>query len=476
MKNLLLALIAALLPALGVSQKLTISDEMTMHSDLVYDIIGEIRGRVLLFNRESGKYSVTALDENMRPSWDKEIELDRKNAAVVGLNATQDAFTLFYFFREKGSTFLKAARFDASANLRDSVTLADLGFLFISPTFQITPSEDKSKVLLYFYERDNVFKTLVFDNQHMRVLSQKNFQYPEYDESEDVLHTIVSNEGQLFIVFEKDHYQLRREKHRYDVFFFDPDIAQEVNRYSVPLKGYITYDVKFAFDNINNKLCAGGFYYEKNIERAEGYFILFIPQDPTKALLRFFPFENNFVDRLSGKEIRSNRGLEQVSVVDLVFQRDGGMLLIGEESKNFARRMATVNRTMVLDNMNRSVVDYYFEDVFILSIRPNGSLLWSTILHKKQYSQDDDGAFSSFFLFKTPAFLRLVFNDEIKFENTVSEYLLHINGDFDRNSILSTETLQLRLRFRDAVQVSANRMLVPSERRGKLRIARIDLI
>ena len=43
MKNLLLALIAALLPALGVSQKLTISDEMTMHSDLVYDIIGEIR-------------------------------------------------------------------------------------------------------------------------------------------------------------------------------------------------------------------------------------------------------------------------------------------------------------------------------------------------------------------------------------------------------------------------------------------------
>jgi len=476
MKNFLLIFFTAFWPILGFSQKLTISDEIPMHSDLIYEIIGEIRGRVMLFNRESGRYSITALDENLRPSWDKEIELDRKNAIVIGVNATEEAFTVFYFFREKGSTFLKAARFDPSANLRDSVTLADLGFLFLSPSFEMVLSEDRSKVLLHYMERDNIFRSMVFDNKTMRVLWQQNFQYPDHDESEDVLHLIVSNIGQMYAIFEKDHYQLRREKHRYDVFLFDAEISEDVSRFSIPLKGNITYDVKFAFDNTNQKLCAGGFYFEKNVERAEGYFALFVPRDPTRTLLRFFPFEDDFVDRLAGKEIRNNRGLEQISVVDLVFRKDGGLFLIGEESKNFARRMATVNRNVLLDNMNRSVVDYYFEDVFILAIRPNGTLQWNTILHKKQYSQDDDGAFSSFFLFKTPTFLRLVFNDEIKFENTVSEYLLYTNGDFDRNSILSTETLQLRLRFRDAVQVSASRMLVPSERRGKLRIARIDLL
>lgn len=476
MKYFFCCCFAALWPIFGYTQKLTISDEIPMHSDLLYEIIGEIRGRVLLFNRESGKYSITALDENMRPSWDKEIELDKKNAIVIGINATEEAFTVFYFFREKGSTFLKAARFDPSANLRDSVTLGDLGFLFISPSFKMVFSEDRSKVLLNYSERDNIFKSMVFDNQTMRVLWQQNFQYPEHDESEDVLHLIVSNIGQMYAVFEKDHYLLRREKHRYDVFLFDPEISAEIFRFSIPLKGNITYDVKFAFDNTNRKLCAGGFYFEKNVERAEGFFTIFIPRDPTRTLLRFYPFEDDFVDRLAGKETRNNRGLEQVSVADIVFRKDGGVLLIGEESKNFARRMASVNRNVVIENMNRSVVDYYFEDVFILAIRPNGTLQWSTILHKKQYSQDDDGAFSSFFLFKTPAFLRLVFNDEIKFENTVSEYLLHTNGDFDRNSILSTETLQLRLRFRDAIQVSASRMLVPSERRGKLRIARIDLL
>ena len=80
--------------------------------------------------------------------------------------------------------------------------------------------------------------------------------------------------------------------------------------------------------------------------------------------------------------------------------------------------MTTANRSMVYDNMSRSVVDYFYEDLFVLAFYPDGNLHWNTILHKKQYSQDDEGVFSSYFLFKTPAFLRLIFNDEIKFENT----------------------------------------------------------
>lgn len=476
MKRSFFLLALAALAATASAQKLTISDELVLRSDLYYQIIGEIKGKVLLFNQETGRYSVQALDENMRSSWEKEIELDRKNASVIGFNTYGDHFTLFYYYREKGSTFIKAARFDPSANLQDSITIADLGFLLITPSFELITSEDRSKVLLYYPDRDNIFRVAVFDDPAMRVQWEKSFQYEDYLESEDVLHMLVSDDGQMHAIFEKDQYNIRKDRHRYDVFRFAGEGGGEMTKFSIPLKGYITYDVKFTYDNLNRKLTAGGFYYEKNIERAEGYFVLFVPSDPNKTILRFFPFESEFVDRLSGKEIRHNRGLEQVSVKDLVVRKDGGLLIIGEESKNLARRMATVNRSIMMDNLTRSVVDYFFEDVFILALHPNGALHWNTILHKKQYSQDDDGAFSSYFLFKTPAYLRLIFNDEIKFENTVSEYLLRINGDFDRNSILSTEMLQLKLRFRDAVQVSANRMLVPSERRGKLRIARIDLI
>jgi hypothetical protein len=95
-------------------------------------------------------------------------------------------------------------------------------------------------------------------------------------------------------------------------------------------------------------------------------------------------------------------------------------------------------------------------------------------MHKKQYSQDDDGIYSSFFVFKTASSLRFLFNDEIKYENTVSEYVLRGNGRFDRNSLMSTENLKLRLRFRDAMQIDANTLLIPSERRNRLKIARLE--
>ena len=82
--------------------------------------------------------------------------------------------------------------------------------------------------------------------------------------------------------------------------------------------------------------------------------------------------------------------------------------------------------------------------------------------------------YSSYFLFKTPSSLRFLFNDEVKYENTVSEYVLKGNGQAERNSLLSTENLKLRLRFRDAIQVDANELIIPSERRNRLRLVRLN--
>ena len=121
----------------------------------------------------------------------------------------------------------------------------------------------------------------------------------------------------------------------------------------------------------------------------------------------------------------------------------------------------------------RSIVDYFYDDIFLVSIHPDGEIHWNTILHKKQYSQNDDAIFSSFFLLKTPSSLRFLFNDEIKYENTVSEYVVNGIGVSDRNSILSTEDQKLRLRFRDAIQVAANELIVPSENRNKLKLIRV---
>jgi hypothetical protein len=458
------------------AQKVLVSDELNLRNDLAYDILGELKGRVLLFRQRSEKFEIQAFDENMRSTWNKEIELERRFPGVIGTNTTRDSFTIFYHHKEKGNTLLRADQFDPSANKRRSTLIKDYGYNFFTPHFEMVRSEDRSKVLFYYYER-NTFNVVVFDNHHHQVLWENALTFEDYTEGIDLLFMQVGNDGRMYMVIEKDNFYSRREKHHFDLITFGPG-STVVGRSGVFMGDKVTYDVMFSLDNRNQRLVAAGFYFEKNVERAEGYYFVSIPvNNLLNPQVRYYPFDEDFVEDMSGKEARQNRGLTDLAIREIVLRKDGGILIIGEESRNSVRAGGgpTMSRLGGLDGLPRSTIDYYFNNIMLLSVHPNGEEHWKKTLYKKQYSQDDNAIYSSFFLFKTPQNVRLIFNDEIKFENTVSEYTVKGDGGNERHSLLSTELLKLRLRFRDALQIAADKVIVPSERRGQLRVAKIVL-
>ena len=187
------------------------------------------------------------------------------------------------------------------------------------------------------------------------------------------------------------------------------------------------------------------------------------------------------MEQLVDKKTKVTKGLFDVGIQDIVLRQDGGAVIICEQLKDFERATGSTSSSLNTTRAyysgrenGRYAVDHYYEDLFLFSIHPDGKHHWQEILHKKQFSQDDDAAFSSFFLAKTPQKLRLIYNDEIRNENTVSEYLIEGNGTFDRNSILNTASQDLRLRFRESKQVAANEIIVPSERKSRLKLVRMQ--
>ncbi len=472
MKWLLFA--AFCLPVGLCAQKLVLSEELPLRTDVSYDIIGELKGRVLIFRNRIDKFEVQAFDDQMRSTWSKPVELEKRSPAVVGINTVKDSFSIIYSCKEKGSTFIRADLFDASANKKKTLMVKDYGYMFFTPRFSIVRSEDRTKVLIYYVEKD-IFSAVCFDNVTMKVLWDSSFPLDSYLLTDDVSHVQLSNEGRMYSILEKDNYATRKEKHRLILFTYGGE-KDLLTSFIVPMQDRLTYGVSFQFDNLNQRLTAGGLYFERNSERAEGFFYLSIPRDnPDAYVLAFNVFDDKFVSDLEGKEIRQNRGIGEVDVRNVILRRDGGLILIGEENLNSVRTISSFSR-FPMDNLAaRSSVDYYYNDVFVIAINPNGEPHWKDVLYKKQFSQDDSAVFSSYFVVKTARNLRLLFNDEIKQENTVSEYVLKGDGKFNRNSMLSTEHLKLHLRFRDAVQISADKIIVPSERRGQLRIAKILL-
>lgn len=459
------------------AQQVLVSDEFQLRSDLDYEVIGELKGQVLVFRDLTNTFEVQGFDQNMRSSWTKEIELQKRSPEVLAINTLDEDFTVFFKHRISGSTKLRANKYDASANVVDTSVIADLGSIFFNPDVTVARSEDRSKVLLYYVEKQKTLQVYVFDNKTMETLWTKSIEPDDFRWAEDIIHMTVDNMGRMHAVIEKDSYRARRNSSHFDVYQYPMEggllSLQEVNMKD-PEEEMAIYDLSFVYDNKNKRLSAGGFFYRRNSVKAEGYFFFTLADGALRHKMTYHPFSEAFVESILGKEIRRNRGLEEIKIQEVVLRQDGGILIIGEEARNYQRRLASSSR-LVYDGTARNITDFYYNDLFALCINPDGSPDWTTVMHKKQYSQDDFGAFSSFFLVKNPASLRVIFNDEIKYENTVSQYALFSSGRLDRTSLLSTTNLNLRLRFRDAIQVAPNKMLVPSERRNRVRIAKIEL-
>jgi hypothetical protein len=227
--------------------------------------------------------------------------------------------------------------------------------------------------------------------------------------------------------------------------------------------------VRFSFDNLNRQLVGVGLYADKNRERANGIFYANISPEGKAPSLRYEPFTDKVISILRRKDVEEDtRGISDADIRQVVLRHDGGALIVAERHHEIHRGTAA-GRGFWRDGM-RMVMDFYYDDLLLVALHPTGEMHWTTVLHKKQYSQDDEATFSSYFLFMTPEKLHFMFNDEIKYENTCSDYVVSPVGEFDRNSLMNTFGQNLRLRFRDALQLSANECLVPSEFRNKLRL------
>ena len=245
---------------------------------------------------------------------------------------------------------------------------------------------------------------LVLINQ--RCYGHVSFSAEGFNAYRDNFTPIISNSGEAYFIFETDNRPGNVEDHKLMVMAVRPH-QTGVELKTIQLEEFLTYDVAFSFDNLNDKLIAVGLYSEKNLSKSNGYFFLrFSPSGSDGAILNMEPFSDEFLSNLLQKEIKNNKGLADVEVREVVLRRDGGVLLAVERSREYERRSAYTGRTYSSGTTGRFIVDYYHDDVFVVSIHPSGETHWRNIMYKRQYSQDDDAAFSSFFLLKTPKSLR----------------------------------------------------------------------
>lgn len=459
------------------AQSVTVSKEMPIRNDIAYDVIGLVEDNVLLYRDKGNERVVEVFDKNMKHLFDREIILEDRKADIYAIVPQDTSFTIIYGYREKRNYNMKARKYNSFGAMIDSVTFLQDIENFKIESFQFEVSEDRSKTLLFSTRKNDLFYTYVIDNDDMRILWRKESKLLGYDVRKDFRGIVLSNFGEVNVLFETNNNKYDRENHHLLLLGLDSSDGVFENIFFFNNK--LCVDLEMDYDDKNKRIILAGLVSDESEFDASGYFYLSKPIATleTETLIEDHDFDLTFLGELYGKKLSKKKRLNDFVTRDIVLRGDGGFLLFTEMNKEYYRRSAFNGGSRLNSGFNssgRGWVDIYNEDIIVFSFHPDGTEHWKKILYKKQFSQDDGGVFSSYFLFKTPSRIRLIYNDEIKRNNTVSEYVLDPLGNFERNSLLSTEYQNLKLRFKNALQVSSTMLLVPSEQNFKLSLVKIE--
>ena len=463
-----LSIFCCIIPQIGKAQVIAISEELQLKNDYAYTILGWVEKDLLLFRDRGHAFYVQAFDEELHLKWEREIFLSDSRADIIGIVAHEDRFHVLYGTRIRGDYYVRHKSFSHEVNLLDTTTLAVYNNVFIVPRFLMQESDDKSKVVLVKEDNEGVLM-YSYDLRMLEILWVKSINFEGKKLLQDFRPLVVTNDGEFYLPMKSQNPQ---QKIQYLHIFSSASAANHVVYDTVRIGDLQAFDIYAVYDHVQQCLVVTGLAGERNTARAKGFYFLRYRKGVIQQLT-MLPFDESLLSEVSGRDVSASRGLSDFTVQQVALRQDGGVVIIAELIKEFSRRsslpMARDNGAYARDGW----VDYYFEDMILFAVHPDGTPHWKEVLRKRQYSQDDGAMYSSFLLFKTPERLRFLFNDEIKQENTVGGYEVTGNGYIERKTVFNTDYQKLKLRFRDGVQVSNEECIIPSERSNRLNLVRI---
>jgi len=465
----------------GECQEVSSSENINIRSDYGYEIIGKVNDQILLYRDKGFEQILMTFDESLEFVREREIDTEKKKAKVFGLAKRDTCFLAFYGYRDDGKEFIRVGAYNEYAEILDTMTILEKKKTFFGGRdFIHQLSDNKRYSLLHTIEKKNDLIPVVFDNQEMETTHYGEYKIENRNLRKDLVDIKVTDQGDIIMLLEMNNSRFNNDKHIAEVVYIQGKTGV-VNISQVDLKDVYTQSIHMSYDNYRRTVSISGLYNDKSSSESKGYFYAEKPVGNPRLDMDvvFSEFDQGFINDVYGTKSNKKKGIKDFKLVSSISRMDGGKILIAEMQKRFSRN-PSYDSNYGLNSYSgggvRAWVDYFNEDLVVIALKPGGEEHWKKVMYKKQFSQDDGAIFSSFFIFKTPSRVRIIYNDEIKKDNIVSEYVFGPLGKNKRQSIFSTEYQNLKLRLKDALQISESELLIPSERNRNLSIVKISYL
>ncbi|MEZ4913635.1 MAG: hypothetical protein R2798_06235 [Chitinophagales bacterium] len=412
-----------------------------------FDILGASNEGILVYKFGERYHQFEAYNrDNLQLEWSRTFNLPDKKARVIEVLASWDKFYMFYYIK-KGNlvqVFLKYMNLKLKP-LNEDLLITEFSQTIGDKAYEWkveSNAETNFFALMKFNKGNNDYRSMDYwlFNADGQLLLQKGI---DIADNWKIQQTLVSSKGNLYFL------ALQKKRNTWSSGEYDaaqlicqkPDAETSVILQNI---GLISSDFPWGEmymdeDRRNNRIILGGMYSEKQNYIHNGYIYATFDADDLQTIrLEKVAFSPEMIAGLNNNNYVVNNvlGIRDLELVALLARNDGGIILINEATEISNRTI--YNSMSVLNDFgqrDRQIKTYSFNDVLVLSIDPDGKLLWDTMLSKSQYSEGDNGYYASFGLMNSKDKLQLLFNDETNYKANVLAYEIDARKIYHQNNV-----------------------------------------
>jgi len=439
-----------------------------------YEILGKTNEGLIVWKSGLRYNLIEAFDPySMDLNWSRELTLPRPKVRVVEIVVFQNELYVFYVNKVKTISTLYAVKFNSQLRKISEEKEIDVykrrlgvGGYKYNIRFDIKKANLVLVKLEKVTEEDvHTIPTIKWIDKKLNIIGERSSEVENNWKFQDCF---VASNGTVFLVKQKTKRTILTNKPLFEEIVIESYHLDDINtkRLVFRKEKKLFNEFNVQYDEQNDKLVLAGFYSgDKQSNTVEGYF--YTVCDLTKTAIyeeSFSEFDEEFVSKVARKGLfDKDSQLQYFEVRNLILRRDGGALLVGESySRVGANNSMMQFYDMRFSNRRNVQTEHYFDDVILFSINPDGTLHWNEILKKRQFSEDDDGYFSSVGFMNSSKSLNLLFNESISHNNKLSSFFIEHDGEYQMKSIFNPASFQLTPAPRYAKQISANELIIPA--------------
>ncbi len=430
----------------------------------------------------SRKYALGYVDFDMHQKWNQQLTASLPDARITSVLSFNNRILVISSITEKQTKSYRIyaqymnskGAYEGQAMLVDSLVGEKIND-DNKPDVVVSGNQSKLACAFRKVSVDNKdeqsYHTIVVDTA-LNILYKKEIQIPVNAKFFTPVNFTLSDRGNFYLlgIYYATEKKVKAPNESYYRLYSYDSSLDRVTSNEIKIEDKFLTDVGISADNLNRKIVVAGFYSDKTTYSTAGIFYFSMNEDATSQTVRkSSAFSPEFLSKFLGeRKENNNKELVNYSIDRLILRKDGGAAVLAE---SYIESTSSYWDYYMQTYVSRHY--YHFGNIIVLSVNPDGSILWGNSITKDQNSTDDAGYLSSYCAAITGGKIYSIYNKYIEEESSVLMTTVDAIGK-QKTDVLFNELKNVSIVPRSAKQIDSETLLLPAYRENKFYILKVE--